>query len=77
MKKLIEMTDYVLEQWNRAGIEELQKYYNIAKYAYFLKQPLTLGDFIPCDENGNVLEEPKEYYDWYKWGGIFLNMVNL
>ncbi len=59
------MTDYVLEQWNLAGIEELQKYYSIAKYAYFLKQPLTLGMFIPCDENGNVLEEPKNLV-WQK-----------
>ena len=23
-----------------------------------LKQPLTLGQFVPCDEDGNVLEEP-------------------
>ncbi|QHC84956.1 hypothetical protein AS589_09325 [Empedobacter brevis] len=25
----------------------------------FLEQPLTLGKFVPCDEDGNVLEEPK------------------
>jgi len=24
--------------------------------------------FVPCDDDGNVLEEPKEYFDWYKWG---------
>lgn len=24
--------------------------------------------FIPCGEDGNFLEEPKEYFDWYKWG---------
>jgi hypothetical protein len=61
MKKLIGMTDYVLEQWEFAGKEEIQKYYSIAKYAYFLKQPLTLGMFVPCDENGNVLEETDQY----------------
>ena len=27
-------------------------------FSNFLKQPLTLGMFVPCDENGNVLEEP-------------------
>ena len=33
----------------------------IINYANFLKQPLTLGMFIPCDENGDVLEkEPNE-----------------
>ena len=54
--KLIKMTDYVLEQWELAGTKELQKYYNIAKYAYFLKQPLELWMFVPVDENGDVLE---------------------
>lgn len=28
------------------------------KYDEFLSKNLELGDFIPCDENGNVLEEP-------------------
>jgi len=30
----------------------------IVKYKDFLKQPLTLGMFVPCDLEGNVLEEP-------------------
>ena len=29
-------------------------------YDALLKQPLKLGFFVPCDENGNVLKEPKE-----------------
>ena len=28
------------------------------KYAQFLSKPLELGMFIPCDEKGNILEEP-------------------
>jgi hypothetical protein len=33
----------------------------IINYANFLKQPLTLGMFVPCDEDGNVLgKEPNE-----------------
>lgn len=48
--KLIKMTDFVLEQ----KVSHTQ----IIKYAKFLKQPLTLGMFVPCDEDGNVLEEP-------------------
>lgn len=59
MKTLISMTDFVLFQWNYAGITDEQKLRNCAAYALFLKQPLTLGMFVPCDENGNVLEEPK------------------
>ena len=27
----------------------------IIKYANFLKQPLTLGMFVPCDDDGNVV----------------------
>jgi hypothetical protein len=29
----------------------------IENYSKFLKQPLTLGMFVPCDEYGNLLEE--------------------
>ena len=30
-------------------------------YDSFLKQSLNLGMFVPCDEDGNVLEEPSNY----------------
>ena len=30
----------------------------IFNYAKFLKQPLKLEMFVPCDDEGNVLEEP-------------------
>ncbi len=46
--RLVSMTDFVLEQ----------KGDNL-KYAQFLKQPLNSGMFVPCDIEGNVLEEPK------------------
>lgn len=36
----------------------LGKYNVVYQYANFLKQPLTLGMFVPCDEDGNVLEIP-------------------
>lgn len=32
----------------------------------FLEQPLTLGVFVPCDSEGNVLEKPKNYDEWLK-----------
>lgn len=58
--RLISMTDFVLEQGktvenqisNEAWIDV------ILGYATFLKQPLTLGMFVPTDEDGIVLEEP-------------------
>jgi hypothetical protein len=53
--KLISMTDFVLEQNNFKVFRNQQ----ILNYANFLKQPLELWMFVPCDENGDVLEEPK------------------
>ena len=69
--KLISMTDFVLEQTNRITNEwseddQICLLDKISKYANFLKIPLKLEMFVPCDEDGNVLEEPKieeEYVD--------------
>ena len=30
-------------------------------YDSFLKQPLKLEMFVPCDEDGDILEEPEDY----------------
>lgn len=67
--KLISMTDFVLEQ--SESIESDMLGYGefidkVVKYAKFLKQPLTLGMFIPCDEDDNVLIEPLHYKEWCK-----------
>lgn len=58
MKKLISMTDYVLEQQAKitsSNEKPYDFYLNVTKYANFLKQPLTLGMFMPTDSEGNVL----------------------
>ena len=34
--------------------------------ADFITQPLTKGMFIPCSEDGEVLEEPKNYDKWVR-----------
>ena len=55
------MVDFVLEQSKTNDIDfiqGLQKLERIYKYANFLKQPLQLWMFVPCDEDGNVLEKP-------------------
>jgi hypothetical protein len=49
------MTDFVLEH-SMSNKTILNRYSRINNYAKFLKQPLELWMFIPCDENGNVLE---------------------
>lgn len=59
MKNLISMTDFVLEQRKiyEGDFEDLADLYY--RYAKFLKQPLELWMFVPCDEDGNVLEIPQ------------------
>ena len=63
--KLITMTDFVLKQNYITTLDssqidfydkELSVLSKIRNYATFLKQHLQLGFFVPCDENGNVLD---------------------
>ena len=63
---LIPMTDFVLKYYSDETMDELQILDLINNYATFLKQPLKLEMFVPCDDEGIVLEEPKieeEYLD--------------
>ncbi len=62
--KLISMTNKVLEinqefKKNILNYNVIYYFKKIVEYAEFLKQPLQLGFFVPCDLDGNVLEEPK------------------
>lgn len=49
------MTDFALKECGKCGNEP--RLLRIEKYAKFLKQPLTLGMFVPCDDDGNALKE--------------------
>jgi hypothetical protein len=62
------MTSFVLETTKSKDLMEtpLQKLNRHISYANFLNQPLTLGMFVPCDDDGNVLDEPLNYKDWLK-----------
>ena len=37
----------------------------------FLEQPLKVEMFVPCDEEGNVLEEPKRWKDYLQYPDSF------
>ena len=59
-RKLISMVEFVKEIDHRVNTGELKEWKFvdcIRRYANFLNQPLTLGMFVPCDEDGNVLED--------------------
>ena len=65
------MTEFVLEQNNKMFvlISDKEYYFQdyckvVINYARFLNKPLELGMFVPCDEEGNVLEEPKRWKDY-------------
>jgi hypothetical protein len=68
MEKLISMTDFICHESSDKNMIKMMEPKNnkgfvdywsrTFGYANFLKQPLTLGMFVPVDEKGNVLEEP-------------------
>ena len=68
--KLISMTSFVLENAKQPYVEGT-KYKDLVNYAKFLKQPLKLEMFVPCDEEGNVLEEPKRWKDYLQYPDSF------
>lgn len=63
--KLISMVDFNTEQIELFDTIEILDWRiflkRIRNYTEFLKQPLTLGMFVPCDKEGNVLEKPRAY----------------
>lgn len=70
--RLVSMVDFVLKLNNKNSGTYVNSeahqllfdmYSKIWKYANFLKQPLKLGMFVPCDENDVPLVEPKNMAD--------------
>lgn len=59
--KLIPMSDFVLSLTSEYDYKGIAR--KSVQYAQFLKQPIELWMFVPCDEDGNVLEEPYKYMD--------------
>ena len=75
---LVPMTDFVIEidenkpkfknfsSFSEINQYEINGYNKIRNYATFLKQPLKLEMFVPCDEDENVLGEPEIYSQWVR-----------
>lgn len=66
---LISMTEFVINEWSIDLTTESRK--RIYNYAKFLKQPLTLGMFVPCDEKGNVMNTNSIYDPRSKTGKYY------
>ena len=70
---LIPMTDFVIEidenkpkfknfsSFSEINQYEVNGYDKIRNYAKLLKKTLKLEMFVPCDNDGNILEEPTNY----------------
>lgn len=74
--KLMSMTDFVLEQTELYKEDKLSVFdfaLRVKKYAQFLKQPLKLEMFIPCDEDGSILSEPKCNHSFDIHGEVVLH----
>lgn len=80
--KLISMTDYVseIEDYVEQSRNNERACELMFRYKDFLKQPLTLGMFVPCDQSGNVLEDMgvvnRDHYFNEEGGNIYLYQFN-
>jgi len=57
-----EFINFIHQNYNQLGIEF--PFDIIVNYVNFISQKPTLSMFVPCDENGNVLDEPEIYDTW-------------
>lgn len=70
-RKLVSMVEFVLDgpkeettlDLNRSKTILYRRMRKCQNYANFLNTPLELGMFVPCDEDGNVLEESNKHSD--------------
>lgn len=66
--ELISMVDFVLMQDGNLSQNDEDRWFKSHQYAEFLKQPLELWMFVPCDDDGNVWKYPptKDEWEWAK-----------
>ena len=74
--KLVSMVDYCLSVIQTPNINEFpcfeqehERLCKIEHYARFLKQPLKLEMFVPCDDEGEPLEKPDFFSGEYDDNG--------
>jgi len=92
--KLISMMDYIdfIQDNRKIDVLKPEAMLNLIKYKNFLKQPLELWMFVPCDKDGNVLNDypvtnEDEQYDHFLYeqakerclfdGFVYLNKERL
>lgn len=66
---LISLTNFISNHLEAGcAVTQIRK---LSKYADFLKEPITLGMFVPTDKNGKVLKgkplSPNTDAEWIRW----------
>lgn len=61
LKSIAEHSDWLEDKGN---LNDSEKWLLHRKRVIFGKQPLELWQFVPCDEDGNVLEEPEPIHTY-------------
>ena len=67
--KLVSMVDYVFLCRKDESKDNIRSFWACEKYAKFLKQPLKLEMFVPCDD-GEPLEKPDFFSGDYDENGF-------
>lgn len=71
---LITLSDFIISKLYDKSIDDSEKLKSIAKYTYFLKQPLNTGMFIAFNEKGNILNKPLFFDKFMRFGVSTPNM---
>ena len=66
---LIPMTDFIDKFLHTGDLNYQLRVLN--NYKDFLKKHLKLEMFVPCDEDGNILKEPKRWEDYLQYPDSF------
>ena len=56
--------DYVIDGFNEKELFPREAY----NFAKLTNRAPRLGDFVPCDDDSNVLEKPEGYINWLRAG---------
>jgi|DEB0MinimDraft_10_1074344.scaffolds.fasta_scaffold10364_9 hypothetical protein len=56
--------DYVIDLYGKGIYHPASRLVDIVNFAKLTNREPRLGDFVPCDDGGNVLQKPEGYDKW-------------
>jgi hypothetical protein len=64
------LSDYIDKLGNNGHLTTSDRLELILDFNTFWRTPLTLGMFLPCDKEGNLLEKPKRFDSQFDWNNF-------